>query len=132
MNAEIRALYSPDIHDLEFWKPPQLDSFGILLQLIAGPAGEKGEESFDLVLCTPRWLAETHAPEDIVVGRPHLIVKQYRYEAIVNFIREYVASCSGDTWEEVAEKLGRLGKWEFEDYREAPGGSGGRSKTRFG
>ena len=120
MNAEIRALYSPDIHDLEFWKPPQLDSFGILMQLIAGPAGEKGEESFDLVLCTPRWIDETHGPEDIVVGRHHLIVKQYRYEAIVNFIREYVASCSGDTWEEVAEKLGRLGKWEFEDYREAP------------
>jgi hypothetical protein len=120
MNAEIRALYSPDVHDLESWQPPRPDSFGILLQLLAGPAGEEGEESFDLLLCTTRWIEETHSPEDIVVGRHHLIVKQYRYDAIADFIRSYVASCSGDTWEEVAEKLGRLGKWEFEDYREAP------------
>ncbi len=120
MNAEIRALYSPDVHDLESWKPPRPDSFGILLQLIAGPAGEEGEESFDVVLCTPRWIDETHGLDDIVVGRHHLIVKRYRYEAMIDFIKQYVGSCSGDTWEVVAEKLGRLGRWEFEDYREAP------------
>jgi hypothetical protein len=30
-----------------------------------------------------------------------------------------VANCEGDTWQQVALKVGRLGHWEFEDYREA-------------
>jgi hypothetical protein len=25
--------------------------------------------------------------------------------------------CSGDTWEEVAQKVSLLGQWEFEGYR---------------
>jgi hypothetical protein len=24
----------------------------------------------------------------------------------------------GDTWDEVASKIGRIAEWEFEDYRE--------------
>jgi hypothetical protein len=47
-------------------------------------------------------------------------VRRYNFPRIEGFIRHYVDECSGETWEEIAEKLARLGKWEFEDYRESP------------
>ncbi|MHB8793345.1 MAG: Imm8 family immunity protein [Thermoleophilia bacterium] len=52
------------------------------------------------------------------MGRHYLIMLNYNLERLKNFIVSYVESCTGDTWQEVAEKLGRLGKWEFEDYQE--------------
>jgi Immunity protein 8 len=87
---------------------------------MVGPVGEKGEESFDVVVCTPQWLDETLADEDLLIGRHRLIVKEYSFPRIEQFIRNYVNAWSGDSWEEIGAKVGRLGKWEFEDYREAP------------
>jgi hypothetical protein len=31
-------------------------------------------------------------------------------------INQYCESCAGETWDEIAGKVGRLGRWEFEDY----------------
>jgi len=87
---------------------------------MVGPVGERGEESFDVVVCTPQWLIETLGDEDLLVGRHHLIVKEYSFARIEQFIRDYVNNSSGNTWEEIGERVGRLGKWEFEDYRESP------------
>jgi hypothetical protein len=55
--------------------------------------------------------------EHIINGRHHLIMTAYDYNELWSYISNFVSSCSGDTWQEVASKLGRLGRWEFEDYR---------------
>jgi len=36
MTGRVRRLHSPDIADLDAWVPPNPDSFGFLLQVIAG------------------------------------------------------------------------------------------------
>lgn len=116
MRAEVKRFHSPDIYDLASYDPIEKDCFGFLLQVMVGPVGEEAEESFDIVVATPAWLSEHHRPEDIVVGRHHLIVFRYDFSALSRFIRGYVSRCEGDTWEEIALKLSRLGQWEFEDY----------------
>lgn len=118
MKAEIKSLYSLDIDDLPNYSPSDPECFNFLLRLIAGPESEPGEESFDIQVCTPKWLFEHHRREDIIMGRHYLIVMEYNYEKLVQFISEYCSRCEGSTWAEVAETLGRLGHWEFEDYRE--------------
>jgi Immunity protein 8 len=120
VNAEVRRFHSPDVYDLRSWSPPRIDSFAFLLQVLVGPVGGKGEESFDVLVCTPQWLAETLSGDDLLIGRHRLIVKEYSFPRIEQFIRNYVNGCSGDSWEQLAEQVGRLGKWEFEDYRESP------------
>src|ERR1044072_5140875 len=120
MKPEIKALYSFDVEDLETYKPPDPASFAFHLRLIAGPQSEPGEESFDMKVCTPNWLLENHGTEEVIIGRHLLIVMEYDYQRIVNRINEFADTCTGDTWTEVAEKLSRLGYWEFEDYTENP------------
>jgi len=116
MKAELKRLHSPDVENLITYIPDDPDSFSFLLQTFVGPKGEEGEEAFDIEVCTPAWLSENYREEDIVIGRHLLIVFNYDYERIFQRIKLYVESCSGDTWDEVAQKVGRIGKWEFEDY----------------
>lgn len=116
MNAELKRLHSPDIYDLESFKPENPEVFGFLLQAMIGPEGKDGEESFDIEVCTPRWLEETYGIDAAIIGRHHLIVREYNYEKIVSTIKSFLRHCSGDSWSEVAEKVSRLGRWEFEDY----------------
>jgi hypothetical protein len=43
-----------------------------------GPRDGEGEESFDIVVCTPKWLAEKYGPADALVGLHKLIVDRKR------------------------------------------------------
>jgi hypothetical protein len=117
MMAELKRLHSPDVIDLHSWTPEN-DEFAILLQIIAGPEGSPGEESFDVTLCTPAWVARRVAEAKIIEGRHLLIVSEYSYGLVHDYVSRYVSSCEGRTWQEVAARLARLGRWEFEDYRE--------------
>jgi len=117
MRAELKRLHSPDVDGpLEAFVPVDDRNFGFLLQIMAGPEGEEGEESFDVVVCSPAWLDRKLRAEPFV-GRHHLFMRKYQYETLVAFILSYCRECTGDTWANVAEKLGRLGKWEFENYK---------------
>lgn len=85
-----------------------------------GPKGLAGEESFDILVCTPQWLIQHHTTADIVVGRHYLFMFEYNYERLVKMISMFCDRCSGSTWKDVACRLSRLGKWEFEDYEPTP------------
>ena len=98
MKAELKRVHSPDIKDLEHFVPENLDSFGFLLQAMIGPEGEDGEESFDIEVCTPKWLEETYGLEDVVIGRHHLIMREYNYKRLVQSIENFLSRCYGENW----------------------------------
>jgi len=116
MKAELRALHSPDLADLKHGSPPDPGNFGILVQAMIGPEDEEGEESFDILVCTPSWLAGQVEREGPTWGRHHLLLPRYDYAAIESTVRSLVDSVHGLDWPEVAEILARYGAWEFEDY----------------
>lgn len=117
MKAEIKVLHSPDLDDLRTGKPADADNFGILVQAMIGPAGEDGEESFDIMVCTPSWLTSKLAEEGWVWGRHHLFVPRYDYVAINSAIQALCDAAEGESWDHVAAFLARYGQWEFEDYQ---------------
>jgi Immunity protein 8 len=117
ITAEIKRLHSPDIPNLASYVPSDFSNFGFLLQILAGPVGDDSEESFDVVVCTPGWLFDRVEQDGILSGRHHLLMKGYDYGRLERFISSYCANCRGGSWQEVAEQLGRLGRWEFEDYQ---------------
>jgi len=116
---EMKHILSPDVDDLETYCPEDAESFGFLLQLIIGPKNQKGEESFDVMVCTPKWLSQHFGKDEIILGRHYLILFEYNYQRLINHINKYLQQCSGETWHEVAVKVGKLGLWEFEDYHES-------------
>jgi hypothetical protein len=117
MKAEIKYLHSPDVSDLQKYMPDLEDDFGFLVQMIIGPQGNEGEESFDIFICTPKWLMSNYRADDIVFGLHFMIVFEFDYQKIQKKLYEFVESTDGKTWEELCLKIGFIGKWEFQDYQ---------------
>ncbi|WP_433539967.1 Imm8 family immunity protein [Streptosporangium sandarakinum] len=115
MRAEVKEFYSPDL-DWQTEVPDGTACFGLLLQVFVGPAGEDASESFDLTVCTPSFMEGKVSEIGIVDGRHHLFVSCFDRNLIESYIRRRVESIYGRDWNEVALKVSRLGKWEFEDY----------------
>ena len=113
MKPALRRLHSPDADDLREFVPSS-PAFSLLVQLLVGPSDGPGEESFDVVVCSPEWLAERGKP---TIGRHHIIVTRYHYDELLGVVLDYLDRCDGKDWGEVAAKVGRLGRWEFEEYR---------------
>jgi hypothetical protein len=116
MKAQIRRYHSPDVGDLHTYVPEDSECFSILLQVMAGPENSDGEESFDIVVCTPRYLEGRLEKEQLVFGRHLLLVKRFDFRAIRNTIEDYCSSLEEADWPALAAKLDRIGRWEFADY----------------
>ncbi|MCH9625860.1 MAG: hypothetical protein S4CHLAM123_10440 [Chlamydiales bacterium] len=118
MRAIIKGFHSPEIDDLQHFKPEITDNFCFLLQLMIGPENEDGEESFDIEVCTPKWLLSKYKKDEIIFGRHMLIVFEYNFEQISNKLKYFVKSCNGSSWNEIAKKISKISSWEFESYAE--------------
>jgi hypothetical protein len=120
MQAVLKGLLSIDIADLENYVPHEDDNFGFILRAMVGPMNGEGEESFDITICTPKWLTEKYGTSEILLGLHKLIVFKYDYLRLRLFIEKYLMRCSGETWAEIAQKISLLGQWEFEGYQSRP------------
>src|SRR5687767_8650858 len=105
----LKRLHSPDALDLEAFSPADPTSFSLLLQAMFGPEGSEGEEAFDILVCTPRWLASEVESKGPLDGRHHLAVSKFDVEQIRSYLVTYAKNCAGKTWPEAAAKLSRLG-----------------------
>lgn len=117
MRAALRSLSSFDVDDLSTWVPDS-DDWAIGIRILAGPDNGPGEESFDLVACSPSWLAAQARQNGVVDARHHLVLCGFDWPLLSSYIERRVQQCEGATWNDIAERLSRLGYWEFEDYRE--------------
>lgn len=116
MRAQLKDLYSLSEIDLKNFRPNA--GFGISVRAIVGPENAEGEESFDFTVCTPDWFATNEIPaaNAMKIGRHFLFVHTYDYSRLERFVRSYCQSSEGESWQVIAEKISRLGAWEFEDY----------------
>ena len=113
MRAEIRSITSYDVQDPATWRPKSAGwSLGVVMRI--GPKHEEGEESFHLEVCDPRWIAERVRRERIIDGRHLLVVEEFQWPTIVGFLEKRVSAYEVDSWNGLAERLSRLGHWEFE------------------
>ena len=116
MLSEVKNIISPDIIDFGNYWPEDDESFSFLITVLVGPRGTAIEESFGVVVCTPKWLMNKYDENEILLGKNKLIVFKYDMDRILLRIRKMFDNCSGKDWKEIAIKLSRIGRWEFEDY----------------
>lgn len=121
MRAELKSLHSPDV-DLESFVPAESSNFAFLLQAEIGPEGGEAADTFSFEVCTPEWLVDQHENQgspDVVLGAHKLLVFSYDLGQIRAFLSRYCERCVGETWPKIAERLSRIGAWEFTDYQDS-------------
>jgi hypothetical protein len=114
---ELKRIHSPDVFDLD---KPTIDENGpfcVLVQAMFGPAGSDGEEAFGILVCNSEWISQK-LTEGAYSTQNHHVVAKFDSNEIRSFLQNTAKECAGSTWLEVAEKLGKIGRWEFDDYVE--------------
>jgi hypothetical protein len=117
MILEIKTL-DVDGDFLENFSPESLENFCILMAACIGQIGSPGGDDFWFRICTPAWLQAQCLKQPVIWGRHMIIIDRYNAETIKAELEKIVKNCKADSWEAAAEKLGRMGAWEFEDYAE--------------
>lgn len=115
MRAKLRDFFSSDV-DVDSYAPDDPRNAGVWVRLIVGPDGGLGEESFDVLVCTPLWLRDVVAARGPQIGRHHLVLDPFDLGVAREFLRRRVETLDEADWPRLAEKISRLGHWEFEDY----------------
>ena len=115
MRAELKRIHSPDVYDLVSYQPE--GPFGILIQMMVGPEDTPNEEAFDTIVCSSDWVAAHTAILDLI-GDHKILMNKYNYQKLFLQIQEFCQLQEGNTWQEVALKISKIGKWEFADYKE--------------
>ena len=116
MRAELKHLdLEPDPAAL----PVEPESFSFIARMLIGPRGSPGEESFDVVVCSPEWLAARCREVGLYDARHHLVVnvEQFDKRQLRTWLESRVNSVHAQTWTQIGERIGRLGYWESEDYQ---------------
>ena len=85
--------------------------FSFLARLIIGPSDSPGEESFDVTVCTPEWLATaSRRAGGIYDARHHVVVNldDFNQPALQAWLASRVHEAEAATWPELGQRLGRL------------------------
>jgi hypothetical protein len=118
MKSEIKQILAESEEFNQNFCPEDIYNFNFLLRILVGAKGEKGEESFDVEVCTPKWIENNLNDSDVMIGRHKIIMKEYNYKILKNMVLKLFESKEGNNWKNIAEYLSRYAYWEFEDYKE--------------
>lgn len=117
MFAKLNKVFSPDINDLKSYRI-ESESFSFLVQASIGSNIGNGEDIFDFIVCSPKWLESVLEVEKTWFGKGYLFMNFYTYDLLINTLSKLCQRTSGNTWNEIATKLSRYGLWEYEGYKE--------------
>jgi hypothetical protein len=81
----------------------------------------QGENFFEFGVHSPETLQHLLERQGALLGRGIVVViDEYDPERVAETMRPLVESVKGETWEEVAFRVGALGPWEFEGWKWHP------------
>ena len=105
--------HSPDV-DLEHFSPQDPEVFCFLLQLFIGEKGERGEECFDVFVCTPKWIERHYSKQAIIIGLHTIIVQEFNLRKLMAAIEERFC-VMGESWDEISNQIRFFGLSEFDN-----------------
>jgi hypothetical protein len=120
ITAKVRSIFSLDVDGpLSNFTPEDTECFELLVRVMVGPQPGEGEESFDISVCTPTWLARECERFGWVLGHHRVVFTAFHWASIESTITRLIEQHSGSSWREVALKVAQIGHWEFSDYRDS-------------
>ncbi|MEU7767186.1 Imm8 family immunity protein [Nocardia sp. NPDC049190] len=115
MKAELKGIYSPDTDLAD--SSAELPTDTLLVQLMIGPENAPGEESFDVLVCTPEWNVRTSDSRRPETNEHTLVLDRIDIALVRRYVNDFLRDLERPTWQELATEISRVGKWEFQDYR---------------
>jgi hypothetical protein len=70
-------------------------------------------------VCTPRGLVTLLERDGIGFGRHDIVASSIDPKRVEAPVEDRPRRLDGDSWSDLAGKIGRIGYWDFEDHREA-------------
>jgi len=114
------GMHCADVPDLRSFAPADAGCFSLCVQLFVAPVDQDASESVEIEILTPAYIQRLleNEPDEarLALGRGRVFVLRYDYPTIERHLRGLVSACEGDTWNDVARQLEKIGRWEFEDY----------------
>lgn len=117
MKAAIKGYSRTDNEDLSSYEPGDQQVFGFTLLFSIGVKGQEGADYFEVEVASPGYL-EHLTPQPFFL-RHTLVATDYNLPAAVALVTKYVEGLEAETWEQLARQIGRVARWEYEDYRAA-------------
>lgn len=109
--------------------PADPEHFGVDVKVFIGTAGTGTSDSFDILVCSPSWMAEQvtagdwlrlrrGAPrvisEAVAVGSGVWLMRRWDSTELKSALHALCAACSpGPDWGSVASRISRVAPWEF-------------------
>ncbi|WP_298297530.1 Imm8 family immunity protein [uncultured Litoreibacter sp.] len=129
VQAVLNKISLDDYRGPDHWFDDPRD-FCVIVDLQIADKEMDGGDLFSLTVCSLKWFDNNvihppvqHASHDhrtcSVFGRHHLFVDQFDEAEIEKTVRELICSIRGDDWSDVAQKLSRYFRWEFEDCKKS-------------
>lgn len=114
----IATMKSIDLIDHEHWAywPDDVEDFCVAAEAVIGPDGEDGADIFSFKVCTPKWFYKNRL-NSAAFARHVVFVSAYDEKAVQTSWSTQWRISPGGTWSEIAEKLSRYFRWEYEDYQ---------------
>lgn len=117
MRAIIKSYDSYDVEDLNTYQPADPLVFVVSINFAIGAVGQAGANYFEVVVVSPDFLHTQYPGSNCYFLRHYLLVKEYNFTSILALMTTYINSLEAESWEQLAEKINRVARWEFEDYR---------------
>ncbi|WP_256080917.1 Imm8 family immunity protein [Massilia sp. YIM B04103] len=116
MKAELKSLDLSSSTAFEDYPPENTTNFGVYVTATIGPLGESCGDLFQILVCSKIWFNHRNSSDLLSDSRRLEIDGPYDYCEIFQKIENFVASCEGGSWDELARQLSTKALWEFEDY----------------
>ena len=116
MKAVIKRYHYEESEDLSTYKADEPAVFGYTLTFTIGPNSGAGEDYFEVFVASTRYLAQLDSAQAPAFLRHVIVAPDYNVPAAVALIEKYVSVLDEPSWAELAIKLSRVLRWEFEDY----------------
>ncbi|MET8796699.1 Imm8 family immunity protein [Nocardia sp. NPDC004568] len=117
MRAELKGMHSPDVDLADPEAVRVVDA--ALVQLMIGPAGAVGEESFDLVVHASGGDAAAADGDGFRPVDHALVLDRIDAAEVRRRVESFLRDLDRPTWAALAEAIGRIARWEFVGYRPA-------------
>ncbi|TPK91872.1 MULTISPECIES: Imm8 family immunity protein [unclassified Mesorhizobium] len=94
------------------WLPDDPADFLVEIDFYAGEAGKEGSDAFTATVCSTNRFLRSQT-EKVFSGGGVIFMPRFDHVELESFLSERCA-VEGETWNDIAFQLSRLGEWEFE------------------